>query len=681
MGSCRCKMCGGHIHYDDNASMTTCEYCGTEQTVFRTDSEKELKLFNRANSLRMQNDFDKAQLTYDNILIDNPTNAEAHWGICLCRYGIEYVDSPNLGKKIPTCHRTVMKSIFDDLDYKETIDNADVVAKKYYETESKVIDKLQKEIISISQKEEPYDIFISYKENDGNNRTIDSIIAEEIYDELIKKGYKVFTHRKALALKEVSEYEPIIFAALMSSKVMLTIGSKADYFNSIWEKNEWSRFLSFMQDNHDKYLIPCYLNMESFDIPDELLVFDAFDLKSDNAINNLLNRIEKLFSRSNRNTTSKKVDNVQTNPNNGVITNMLERAEACLMEGDFTKVNEIAENILNMDYKCSKAYTYKMFANNKAKNMIDLINAEVDVTTDKDYNKALAYADREQRDYLLSIDSIVKEGINEKNKEVKYQAFIYCLDRNDLDKAFVFEQEIKGYKDVDILKYNKLIYYIDSNDYKKAFAIGDTLKGYNDVDVKLVELREKCYKSGIELKAVGNYDWARNMFALILDYKDANEQGSECVKLRLLEGKINEAKKLCGLMDQLLEKVARKEAEYGDIDYYDGFYTRVKLLLAETSKEIDGKNVIEYYGLKRKEMLKAKVKKPKTNNRGMDYATKEKIKQTLIIIVIVTFLAAAIIPEIIFIVQMNEKLAGGYVLVDLALLIGGIFLCLFIDSR
>ena len=56
MGSCRCKMCGGHIHYDDNASMATCEYCGTEQTVFRTDNEKQLMLFNRANILRMQNE-------------------------------------------------------------------------------------------------------------------------------------------------------------------------------------------------------------------------------------------------------------------------------------------------------------------------------------------------------------------------------------------------------------------------------------------------------------------------------------------------------------------------------------------------------------------------------------------------------------------------------------------------
>ena len=71
MGSCRCKMCGGHIHYADDVSVATCEFCGTEQTIVRTDDLKQLNLFNRANSLRLQNEFDKAQTTYENILIDD----------------------------------------------------------------------------------------------------------------------------------------------------------------------------------------------------------------------------------------------------------------------------------------------------------------------------------------------------------------------------------------------------------------------------------------------------------------------------------------------------------------------------------------------------------------------------------------------------------------------------------
>ena len=228
-------MCGGHIHYDNDASVATCEFCGTEQTIVKTDDLKKLNLFNRANALRLQNEFDKAQTTYENILIDDPSNAEAHWGICLCRYGIEYVSDKKTNKKVPTCHRTVYKFIYDDLDYLEAINNADVVAKKMYEAEAKVIDKIQKNILEISQKEEPYDIFICYKETDNfGNRTKDSVIAENIYNELTKEGYKVFYSKISLESKLGSEYEPVIFAALMSAKVMLVIGSKIEYINPLY---------------------------------------------------------------------------------------------------------------------------------------------------------------------------------------------------------------------------------------------------------------------------------------------------------------------------------------------------------------------------------------------------------------------------------------------------------------
>ena len=248
MGSCRCKMCGGHIHYDAKATVATCEFCGTEQTIVTTDDSKQQKLFERANSLRLQNEFDKAMTTYENILIDDSNSPEAHWGICLCRYGIEYVDDKKTNKKIPTCHRTVINSIYNDIDYKEAINNCDVVAKKIYEIEAEVIDRIQKNILSISQKENPYDIFICYKETDEfGDRTKDSVLAQEIYEELTRNGYNVFFSKITLESKIGSEYEPIIYAALTSSKVMLAVGTKKEYYNSPWVKNEWGRFLSFME--------------------------------------------------------------------------------------------------------------------------------------------------------------------------------------------------------------------------------------------------------------------------------------------------------------------------------------------------------------------------------------------------------------------------------------------------
>ena len=517
MGSCRCKMCGGHIHYDDNVSVATCEYCGTEQTVFRSDNAKQLNLFNRANALRMQNEFDKAQLTYDNILIDDPTNAEAHWGICLCRYGIEYIEEGKNKKRIPTCHRTIIKSIFEDLDYKDTINNADVVAKRIYESEAKAIDKLQKDILSISQKEEPYDIFISYKEHDEfNNRTEDSIKAENLYNELTKKGYRVFYSKKALANKEVSDYEPIIFAALQSSKVMLSIGSKKEYFNSIWEKNEWSRFISFIQDKQNKYLIPCYFDMELEDLPIEFMPFEE-ELLDDNNISRIVNRVIKLLNRNNLGSNNQ--------INKSLVSNLIERAKYCLENSEFDKVLEIVENILNVDYKCAIAYFYNVLAKNNCRNEYDLSYKKIILRNQTDYKEALKFADEEYKKYLLELEQRVLKLTSEISNEKIYK---------------------RGKEYIDSLRYD--------------LAIGELRKinGYKDVDTLLEECYERSYEYAVAYMERHNYNKAIQLFKILRDYKDSKYKLAECEQSQKDEAIKSECDRICNGLDAIISDVKSK---------------------------------------------------------------------------------------------------------------------------
>jgi hypothetical protein len=63
------------------------------------------------------NEFDKALAAYESILDEDNSNAEAHWGVALCRYGIEYVEDPRTHERIPTCHRAQFSSILADADY------------------------------------------------------------------------------------------------------------------------------------------------------------------------------------------------------------------------------------------------------------------------------------------------------------------------------------------------------------------------------------------------------------------------------------------------------------------------------------------------------------------------------------------------------------------------------------
>ena len=48
--------------------------------------------------------------------------------------------------------------------------------------------------------------------------------------------------RKTLERALGSEYEPIIYAALQSARAMVVLGTKAEHFNAVWVRNEWSRY-------------------------------------------------------------------------------------------------------------------------------------------------------------------------------------------------------------------------------------------------------------------------------------------------------------------------------------------------------------------------------------------------------------------------------------------------------
>ena len=331
----KCKMCGGELDIAGKEHICECPFCGVTQTIPNVDEEKTLKLFNRATFLLNTCEYDKASGIYEHIISDQGEQAEAFWGLCLCKYGIEYVDDPNSGKKIPTCHRTMTNSILKDSDYIKALELADVVSRKLYEEEAKYIDGVQKKILEISKSEEPYDVFICYKETDkSGRRTPDSVIAEEIFDALTEKGYKAFFSKISLEDKIGQEYEPYIFAALTSAKVMLAIGTREEYFNAPWVKNEWSRFLKLCNNGEKKYLIPCYKNMSPYEMPEEFVNLQAQDMGKLGYLQDLLKGIDKLITR--QNTRSKNT----SESSDSEIDKIIKDVDALIAKGDFKEAKK-----------------------------------------------------------------------------------------------------------------------------------------------------------------------------------------------------------------------------------------------------------------------------------------------------------------------------------------------------
>ena len=368
MAIIKCKMCGGDLNVTEGMTVAECEYCGTKQTVPSVDNEKKTSLFLRANKLRFDCDFDRAAGIYDSIITDFPAEPEAYWGLLLCKYGIEYVDDPATGKKVPTCHRSSYDSVLDDENLEKVMEYADAVARKVYREEAKAIEDIRKGILEVSGKEPPYDIFICYKETGENGeRTVDSVLAQDVYDALTEKGYRVFFSRITLEDKLGTQYEPYIFAALNSAKVMLVFGTDYEYFNAVWVKNEWSRFLKLMAQDKSKHLIPCYKDVDAYDMPKEFQKLQGQDMGKVGAVQDLLRGIDKLLGSD----TAVQADTISPAQAAGgpTVESLMKRGQLFLESGDWDSANEYFDKVLDIAPESAEAYVGKYCAERKYRDL------------------------------------------------------------------------------------------------------------------------------------------------------------------------------------------------------------------------------------------------------------------------------------------------------------------------
>ncbi|MBQ4561593.1 MAG: TIR domain-containing protein [Clostridia bacterium] len=446
MAVLKCKMCGGDLDFIEGASTAECEYCGTLQTIPKADDEKKLTFFARANRLRAACEFDKAAGIYESIVADFPEEAEAYWGLVLCKFGIEYVDDPATGKKIPTCHRSSFDSVMDDGDFDQALENADAVARKVYREEAKAIEEIRKGIISVSANEEPYDIFICYKETDENGeRTLDSVLAQDVYEALGDKGYRVFFSRITLEDKLGVEYEPYIFAALNSAKIMLAFGTDYEYYNAVWVKNEWSRYLKLMAKDKEKHLIPCFKGIDAYDMPKEFAKLQAQDMGKVGAIQDLLRGIEKLLPL--KKTSSNDVINIgQTAISN--TAPLLERGFIFLEDKEWERADMFFEQVLNLEPKNALAYLGKLMLEMKVTGRKELGELNVIFEDNNNYRKIIRFGDddtiNELKGYIVAIkDRLDMDRLAREKREEEERI---ALAKKEEEKRRAIEELMKNLK-------------------------------------------------------------------------------------------------------------------------------------------------------------------------------------------------------------------------------------------
>ena len=400
----KCKMCGGTVEFAKGDTVGICDSCGTKQTLPRLDDDKKANLYDRANHFRRNNDFDKAMSIYEQILSEDGADSEAYWSLVLCRYGIEYVEDPATHKRVPTVNRAQFTSIFDDEDYKSALQYASAAQREVYEQEAAAINEIQKGILAISQKEDPFDVFICYKESDSSGRrTPDSVLANDLYHQLTAAGFKVFFARITLEDKLGTAYEPYIFAALNSAKVMVVLGTRAEYFNAVWVKNEWSRYLALVKKSGGKKaLIPAYRDMDPYDLPEEFSHLQAQDMSKLGFMQDLIRGIEKIVSANAPSLTAAKINSL--NFENTNTAPLLKRAFMFLEDKNWQEADEYCEKVLDMDPECAEAYLGKLLAELKLRHKQDLEKQAKPFNNSNNYQKAVRFGDETLTSLLKSYE-------------------------------------------------------------------------------------------------------------------------------------------------------------------------------------------------------------------------------------------------------------------------------------
>ena len=508
---------------------------------------------------------------YEKLLEQDDTDAEAHWGAVISRYGIEYVEDPVSKKRIPTCHRVQVTSILADADYLAAVENApDNTSRDLYKQQAAEIAEIQKGILAISANEKPYDVFICYKETDENGqRTRDSALAQDVYYGLTSEGYKVFFSRITLEDKLGQAYEPYIFAALNSAKVMVVIGTKLEYFNAVWVKNEWSRYLSLMKSDRSRLLIPCYRGMDPYDLPDELSSLQSQDMGKIGFIQDLLRGIKKVLDAAKPKTETKVAERVVQGGSDTTVSapgvqSLMDRTYLFMEDGDWNSAAEYLNRVLDIDPKYAPAYAAKTCVTFHLRKESALADTTFLYEDNGDWQKAVRFATAQQKAVYEGYITKVNERVAAQIRNYAYDcavemAVVPGADRGKLDSELDtyrnfcmrsdgnradgsrrssaaanesnFQNAVRTNEPGDVTEqalktaatmFEKIKDEAAAKCAKQAIALAEQARQKKIYLQATAARKEQCNSpSGLETAA--------QMFISVSQYKDAKEQAQECI--------------------------------------------------------------------------------------------------------------------------------------------------------
>lgn len=386
-----CKCCGASLTVSADGKTGVCEFCGT-RVVF---PKAGFKGMNRANELRQRREFDQAEAIYRSLTIAFPDDPEIWWNILLCEYGIEYVQEAD--RRVPTINRMKYEPLTEQEAYRKAIALSDAETAAIYRAEGQVIADIQTRLQTIVAQEDPYDVFICFKDRDDatGERTLDSALAQDVYDALTKEGYRVFFSRISLRTAVGQEFEPRIFAALNSAKMMILVACAPEHVGADWVKNEWSRYLKLMSRDADRYLLPIYADMKPEEFPPRLAALEGIEVNGANYMDLIVKNVADRIGRRREDPALARfgdLSDIEADENRRIT----QRGFAAIANERWENAAEYFDQVLSRDGCLADAWWGKLAV--KTRNFKSTDDFRSDPEAEACYQKAMEYADGVQKE-------------------------------------------------------------------------------------------------------------------------------------------------------------------------------------------------------------------------------------------------------------------------------------------
>lgn len=403
-----CSTCGGGLEYKGN--LLVCKYCKSSYEKNEDAPESLIIQLNGANVDKNRFRFDDAFEKYALILKEYPADEEANWGAFLCAYGVIYEEDYD-GRYKPTCHRLSERPVEKSPYYAHL--NAEQKRK------AAEIEKLRQKILAETKKVQPYDVFICYKQNQERSGvsvpTREAKWARDVYETLTKQGLRVFYAEKSLAGSN-TDYEPHIYAALRSAKLMLVLTTSLEHLHSVWVANEWKRYVSYIRAGEDKTVRVVYDSIEPYDLPKELQAKQAIDQDGDwiSAIHAAVAEIfqkapelqkrraygEKTYARREVQATQVQKRQLQTFERTTIPASestQLKTAESMMSVGEYKGATAILRGVLAANRACAKAYLDLFLCENACADGGAFIEDKKPISDFSNFESALACAENGEK--------------------------------------------------------------------------------------------------------------------------------------------------------------------------------------------------------------------------------------------------------------------------------------------